>query len=92
MLGMIFTLMAAFFWVLFWNLRRSKEPMGKHIVFLWLAGFYTLLLFLPSIKDHKIALIFWSAEPDVGVIFGGITVVLWISYFFQRWRARRIQP
>jgi hypothetical protein len=90
LIGVIFALMAAFFWALFLNVRRFKEPMRPDTRSLWLACFYTVLLFLPGgFREHKIRLIFFWDEPNIGVVFSVITVVLWVTYFYQRWKAKR---
>jgi len=89
MLGLVFSLMAGFFWLLYFSVRRRKEPMPRYTVFLWLASFYTLLVFLPRIRDHKIGLLFFSPDPDAGVLFAVIAVILWIAFFFQRWKANK---
>jgi drug/metabolite transporter (DMT)-like permease len=88
MIGEMFALMAAFFWLLYLNVRRRKEPMRTPTKFLWLAGFYTFLLVAPAIHHHRITLMFLS-EPDLGLVFASITTVLWITYFYQLWRAKR---
>src|SRR5262249_38721990 len=53
-IGVIFSLMAAFFWLLYLNVRRFKEPLHPDKKFLWLACFYTVLLFLPEYKNHQV--------------------------------------
>jgi hypothetical protein len=89
LIGVIFALMAAFFWALYLSVKRFKQPLRPDSRFLWLAGFYTVLLFLPELRDHRIKFVFFSEEPDIGVVFGVITVVLWTTYFYQRWKAKR---
>jgi hypothetical protein len=90
LIGIIFTLMAAFFWALYLSVRHFKEPMRADTRSLWLACFYTILLFLPGgFRDHKIRLIFFWDEPNIGVVFSVITVALWITFFYQRWKAKR---
>jgi hypothetical protein len=89
--GVFFALVAGCFWVFYWILRKRKEPLHRHTVFLWLACFYTVLLFLPKFKlhDHKVVWFFFGQDADTGVLFGVIALVLWISYFFQRWKAKQ---
>jgi hypothetical protein len=87
-LGLVFTLMAGFFWLLYLTVRRRKEPLPRHTTFLWLAGFYTVLLFLPAIRDHQLGLFFFGANSDAGVLFAVVATVLWVSYFYQRWKAK----
>ncbi|HEY6309072.1 MAG TPA: hypothetical protein VI488_21725 [Candidatus Angelobacter sp.] len=87
--GVFFTCMSAFFWLLYLSVRRSKEPMRSQTKFLWLAGFYTVLLFLPTFHDHRVTLLLFSPDADVTVVFAVIAVVLWISFFYLRWKAKR---
>ncbi len=89
MLGAICAFMAGFFWLFYGSVRRRKEPLPRHTAFLWLACFYTLLLLLPRIQDHKITLYFFTPDPDAGVLFALVAAALWISYFFQRWKTKR---
>jgi hypothetical protein len=89
MLGGVFALMAGFFWLLYLGVRRRREPWPQYVLFLWLACFYTVLLFLPTIRDHKLGLFFFGPDPDAGVLFALISVVLWIGVFYQRWKAKR---
>ena len=86
--GIIFSAMAAFFWLLYLYTRKRKDPVPVRVKFLWMAIFYTLLPFLFTIQNHKMVWLFRS-DPDVAVIMGGIGVVLWILYFFHRLKARR---
>ena len=62
--------------------------MRTHSRYLWGAVFYTVLLFLFTIKDHKIVWLFWSQDPTVGIIFAAVGVINWIGFFYQRWKAR----
>jgi len=86
--GIIFACVAAFFWVFYLYSRRLKTPMRTHSRYLWGAVFYTVLLFLFTIKDHKIVWLFWSQDPTVGIIFAAVGVINWIGFFYQRWKAR----
>jgi threonine/homoserine efflux transporter RhtA len=87
--GVIFALMASFFWLLYLNVRRFKEPLRPDRKFLWLACFYTVLLLLPDYHNHQLGLFFfWREAPDVGMIFAVISAALWVTYFYQRWKAR----
>ncbi|HEX7288402.1 MAG TPA: hypothetical protein VF532_19615 [Candidatus Angelobacter sp.] len=90
LVGMIFTAMASFFWMLFIYMRRRKDPMPAHTKFLWLAWFYTLILFFFRIQNGKLVWVFFSSEPTLGIVFGAIALSLWISYFFQRRKAKQM--
>jgi hypothetical protein len=90
LVGMIFSAMAGYYWLLFWYMRRRKDPMPSHTKFLWLAGFYTLLLFLFRIQDHKVVWLFFDKEPSLGLIFCAIALCLWLIYFIQRRKARQM--
>jgi hypothetical protein len=88
-LGMVFSSVAAFFWLFFLYAKRSKEPLRAYTKSLWMAVFYTLFVFLFRIKDHKIVWIFFDGDSTVGLVFGAVAVAIWIRYFFERRRARR---
>jgi hypothetical protein len=89
-LGMVFSSVAAFFWVFFLYARRRKEPVPTHTKSLWVAVFYTVFMFLFRIKDHKIVWIFFDGDPTIGLVFGALAVALWIRYFIQRRTAKRL--
>lgn len=89
MLGGVFALMAGFFWLLYLNVRRRKEPVPRHATFLWLACFYTVLSLLPTIRGQRLGLFFFGSDPDAGVLFAVIAAGLWASYFYQRWKVKR---
>jgi hypothetical protein len=89
LVGIIFTAMAGYFWLLYWYMRRRKDPMPAHTKFLWLAWFYTLLPFLFRIEHGRVVWLFFQSEPTLGVIFGAMAGILWVSYFVQRRKARR---
>jgi hypothetical protein len=87
--GMVFAGMAAFFWTIYFYTRRRNEPMPVHTKFLWMAIFYTLLLFLFKIRDHKIVFVFFNDDPSAGVIFSAFAAALWGIYLFQLYRIKR---
>jgi hypothetical protein len=89
LLGCLFGLMAGFFWLLYLTVRRRKEPLPRHALFLWLASFYTVLLLLPTTRNHKLELLFFGPDPDASVLFAVVAAVLWASYFYQRWKEQR---
>ncbi|HEY6274541.1 MAG TPA: hypothetical protein VIX19_21355 [Terriglobales bacterium] len=79
--GTIFSALAAFFWFAYFRLRGRTEPMPEHTVFIWLASFYTLMLGLFRIQDHRIVWLAWSLSPVIGIVFAAIAAVLWIASF-----------
>lgn len=87
--GLVFAGMAAFFWTIYFYTRRRNEPMPVHTKFLWMAIFYTLLLFLFKIRDHKIVFVFFNDDPSAGVIFSAFAAALWGIYFFQLYKIRQ---
>jgi hypothetical protein len=86
--GIIFSAMAAFFWLLYLYTRKRKDPMPARIKFLWMAVFYTLLPFLFTVQNHKVVWLF-RKDPDVAVIMGGVALVLWLLYLYHRRMAKR---
>jgi len=87
--GMVFAAMAIFFWFFYFITRRRNEPLPVHTKFLWMAVFYTLLLFLFKIRDHKIVFVFFSDDPSAGVIFSAFAASLWGIYFYQLYKLKR---
>lgn len=85
----VFIAAAIFLWILFFNSRRLKEPLRAHTKFLWTAIFYTLLLGLFTVKDHKIVWYFFSPDPGFGVMIAGVGLGTWITYFILRRKAKR---
>lgn len=87
--GLTFSLMAALFWLLFISNRRRREPMRQYTTFLWNAVFFTLLLGIFQIKDHKVVFLYFADDPTIGVIFTTIAVAMWIGYFILRRKAKQ---
>jgi hypothetical protein len=54
-----------------------------------MSTFYSLLLFLFRIEDHRVVWIFFSGDNTAGFIFGFFTAALWGVYFIHRWKAKR---
>jgi drug/metabolite transporter (DMT)-like permease len=90
--GLIFVVVAVFFWLFYLRVVRLQEPMDTHTPFLWVAVFYTLLPFLFTIQDHKIVLMLLGEDPTVGVIFFAVAFFSWIGYFYRKWKARDTEP
>lgn len=86
--GMIFAALAGFFWLFYLRIRGRSEPLPEHTVFTWLAGFYTFMLALFRIQDHKIVWLAWSSAPIIGIVFASIAGVLWIISFVIRYKTR----
>ena len=86
--GVTFAAMAIFLWVLYFLTRKLKEPLRAHTKYLWLAAFYSVLVGLFRIKDHRIVWLLFSPEPTVGVLFSVLAAVMWITYFFMRWKIK----
>jgi len=87
-LGIVFSTLAAFMWLLYLYMRRRKDPLQPHTKFLWLACFYSFMPCLFTVRDHKLVWLY-QKEPDVAFIFGSLALGLWLLYFFQRWRKKR---
>jgi hypothetical protein len=85
--GIIFSAMAALFWLLYLYTRKRKDPVPARVKFLWMAIFYTLLPFLFTVQDHKVVWLF-KKDPDVAVIMGGIALVLWFLYLYHQRMAK----
>ena len=85
-IGIVFSALAAFFWFAYFRLRGRAEPMPEYTVFSWLAAFYSLLLGVFWIRDHKIVWLAW-ASPVIGIVFAGVALVLWIASFTLRYKA-----
>jgi hypothetical protein len=86
--GIIFSAMAAFFWLLYLYTRKRKDPVPARVKFLWMAIFYTLLPFLFTVQNHRVVWLF-KKDPDVAVIMGGVALVLWLLYLYHRRMAKR---
>jgi hypothetical protein len=87
--GPIFAAMAVFFWIFFLYARRRTTPLPAHTKFLWMSTFYSLLLLLFRIEDHRVVWIFFSGDNTAGFIFGFFTAAMWGVYFIHRWKAKR---
>ncbi len=88
--GILFTALATFMWLMFFYVRRRKDPLPSHTKFLWMALFYTVLPFLFTVRNHKIVWLF-EPEPDVAYLMGAVAVGLWIMYFIQRWKYKGME-
>ena len=86
--GIIFSAMAAFLWLMYFDARRHKEPVPQRVRFLWMAVFYSLLPCLFTIRAHKIVWLF-SSDPEMAFIMGAIAISQWGLYFYHTWKAKR---
>ncbi len=89
--GLLFTGTAAFLWLFYFYARRRNEPLPAHVKFLWMATFYTLLLFMFRIENHKIVWILFSGDSPSGPLMSFFTAGLWACFFYQRWQRKRKQ-
>jgi hypothetical protein len=85
--GIIFSFLAVFFWLGYSYLRRRKEPMPQHAVYMWLAVLYSLMLLLFRFDDHKIIWIVWSSSLVPGIVFTAVAIFFWIAAFVMRRKA-----
>ncbi len=69
-------------------LERARLVVETRSSFLWLAIFFTLMLLLFRIHDHKIVWILWQGEGSSfrGILFSAMAVFLWLLYFYTRKR------
>jgi hypothetical protein len=87
-LGIVFSALAAFMWLLFLYTRHRKDPIQPHTKFLWLACFYSFLPCLFTVRDHKLVWLYQKA-PDVAFIFAALALGMWLLYFFRLWKKKR---
>jgi len=88
--GLVFLAMTVFFWAVYFYARARKEPLPSYLKFLWMAIFYTAMTFLFKIQNHKLVWVFFSDDPSAGIIFAFFSLGLWVTYFVQRWRYKRM--
>lgn len=89
MAGILFAGTAAFLWLLYFYTLRKNEPLPAHVKFLWMAIFYTALLFLFKIENHKIVWLMFNHDSASGPIIAFFTAGLWACFFYQRWQRKR---
>jgi len=66
-------------------LERARLVVETRSSFLWMAIFFTLLLFLFRIQDHKIVWVIWT-RPLSGIIFAAMAGFFWLLYLYTRKR------
>jgi len=87
--GILFLVLAVFFWAGYLLLRRMREPMKKRNVFLFIAILYTVLLFLFKVEDHKIVWIMFSPSVIPGFVFLDVALAMWVGYFVLRYKEKK---
>ncbi len=88
---MLFAATAVFLWILFLYTRKRTDPLPAHTKFLWMASFYSLLLFLFKIENHKIVWLFFRNDTNGGYVFAFFALGLWATYFYQRWKFKQTE-
>jgi hypothetical protein len=86
-LGIVFSALAGFMWILYLYTRRRKDPVPPDTKFLWLASFYSFLPCLFTIRDHKLEWLYHK-EPDIAFIFIALALGMWLIYFYQVWKKK----
>jgi len=66
-------------------LERARLAVETRSTFLWMAIFFTLMLLLFRVQDHKIVWVFWE-NASRGVVFAAVAAFLWVMYFLTRKR------
>jgi len=88
-LGSIFALLAVFFWAFYWRSRVRTEPVRAHTRYLLLAVLYSILLAFFALGNRVFGWFPSSGDQNVRLLFGLITLALWLSCFYHLWKARR---
>jgi hypothetical protein len=87
--GILFLVLAVFFWAGYLFLRRMREPMKKRNVFLFIAVLYTALLALFKIEDHRVVWIMFSPSVIPGFVFLDVALAMWVGYFVLRYKEKK---
>ena len=67
-------------------LERARLVVETRSSYLWLAIFFTLMLAIFRVENHKIVWILWESSPVRGIVFAATTGFLWLLYFYMRGR------
>jgi hypothetical protein len=67
-------------------LERARLVVETRSTFLWMAIFFTLMLLLFRVHDHKIIWVLWEGSALRGIIFAALAVFLWLLYLYTRGR------
>jgi hypothetical protein len=89
--GPLFLAMAAFFWLFYFYARTRTTPLPAHTKFLWMATFYSFLVGLFKIENHKIVWLLFQGDPSAGIFLAAFALALWCIYFIQRWQFKRTE-
>ena len=87
--GILFAGTAIFLWALYLYVRRKNEPLPAHVKYLWMSTFYTLLLFVFKIQDHRIVFLMFSGDSPSGPVLAFFTAGLWGCFFYYRWKRNK---
>ena len=87
--ALLFLAMAVFFWTFYFYTRTRTSPLPAHTKFLWMATFYSLLVGVFKIENHKIVWLLFQGDPSAGIFLAAFAVALWCIYFIQRWQFKR---
>jgi len=87
--GILFLVLAVFFWAGYLFMRRMREPMKKRNVFLFIAVLYTALLGLFKIEDHRVVWIMFSPSVIPGFVFLDVALAMWVGYFVLRYKEKK---
>ena len=87
--GILFTGTAVFLWIFYLYVRSKNEPLPAHVKYLWMSTFYTLLLLVFKIQDHRIVFLMFSGESPSGPVLGFFTAGLWGCFFYHRWKRNK---
>ena len=88
-IGVLFLVLAVFFWIGYFLMRRMREPMKKRNIFLFIAVLYTALLFMFKIEDHRIVWIMFSPSVIPGFVFLDVALAMWVGYFVLRYKEKK---
>lgn len=88
-IGILFIVLAIFFWAGYLFMRRMREPMKKRNVFLFIAVFYTVLLGLFKVENNQIVWIMFSPSVIPGFVFLDVALAMWVGYFVLRYKEKK---
>ena len=86
--GTLFLVLAVLFWAGYLFMRRMREPLKKQSVFLFIAVFYSVLMFLFKIENHRIIWIMFNPSVIPGFVFADVALAMWVGYFVLRYKER----
>jgi hypothetical protein len=89
--GPLFIAMAGFMWLFYAYARTRTSPLPAHTKLLWMAAFYSLLVGIFKIENHKIVWLLFHGDPSTGIFLAAFAAALWGIYFIQRWQYNRME-